>query len=453
MHNTELYLPGGGGPPVPRRPRAAPRRAAVPADVPQPQALPWKGVRWTLSYAALLLYVVIIVTYAIPYGQAVMVIALLGLAVEGTIRFPAFLGLFGAFVLLALLSQFSSPWPNAVREEALEFGKVWLIALVALTVLRDRRRVRLFMLVFLAAYAMYPVRGTLVNYFITGYNYWGRAVWNYIYANPNDLAALTLLQLSIAAAYYIAEPPGWLKRAALVGMVVLPLVILLTQSRGAFLGLLFFAVLALSTQRKKLRIVGFTAMVVVAATLVLPSSAWDRLGMVSTLGTGGVDALGQVDDMGSAEQRYQIWETSYRIIGDNAVSGVGWGAYQLANALYSPELGTMDTHSTYLNVAAELGIPGLLLFLCVIAVVVVRAEMVRRKLSRDDPIAAQQLRLLVLGLLGFLIAGIFASYARLTFLYLHLVLIWTLGEVSLRGVAHKPSRAPRRSPMPQLGSR
>jgi O-antigen ligase len=453
MHNTELYLPGGGGPPVPRRPRAAPRRTAVPADGPKPQPLPWKGVRWTLSYAALLLYVVIIVTYAIPYGEAVMVIALLGLAAEGTIRFPAFLGLFGALVLLAYMSQFSSPWPNPVRKEALEFGKVWLIALVAVTVLRDRRRVRLFMLVFLAAYAMYPVRGTLMNYFVGGYTIFGRALWNFIYANPNDLAALTLLQLSIAAAYYIAEPPGWLKRAALVGMVVLPLVILLTQSRGVFLGLLFFAVLAVSTQRRKLRLAGFTAMVVVAATLVLPSSAWDRLGMVTTLGSGGVDALGEVDDMGSAEERYQIWETSYRIIGDNAVSGVGWSAYPRANARYSPRLGARDTHSTYLNVAAELGIPGLLLFLCIIAVVVVRAEVVRRKLSRDDPIVAQQLRLLVIGLLGFLIAGIFASYSRLTFLYLHLVLIWTLGEVSLATYSRRTPRARRNSAIPQLGSR
>jgi O-antigen ligase len=455
MHNSsELFLPGGDRPPLPPRPRPParhPSSAAVTAPGMVP-LLPWKGVRWSVSYAALLLYVVVIVTYAVPFGQAVMIIALLGLVMEGSVRFPLFLGLFGAFVLLAFMSHFSSAWPAVVREEALEFGKVWLIALVAVSVLRDKRRVRLFMLLFLAAYALYPVRGTLINYFLSGYTIFGRAVWNYIYANPNDLAALTLLQLSIAAAYYVAEPPGWLKRAALVGMVVLPLVILLTQSRGAFLGLLFFGVLALSTQRKKLRIVGFVAMILVAAMLVLPSTAWDRLGMVKAIG-GGAETLGELDDQGSAEERYQIWETSFRIISDNPVTGVGWSAYPRANALYSPGLGARDTHSTYLNLTAELGFPGLLLFLCLIAAALARAEVVRRKLRETDPVAAQQLRLLVLGLLGFLIAGIFASYAKLTFLYLHLVLMWTLGEASLRyaASASRP-RPPRRgTAVAQLG--
>jgi O-antigen ligase len=455
MHNSsELFLPGGDRPPLAPRPRPAARRK--PADPAMasatPSGLPWKGITWSLSYAALLLYVAIIVTYAIPFGQAVMIIALLGLILEGTIRFPAMLGLFGAFVGLAFLSQFSSAWPAAVRQEAMESVKVWLIALVAVSVLRDRRRVRLFMLVFLAAYALYPVRGTLMNYFVHGYTIFGRALWNNIYANPNDLAALTLLQLSIAAAYYVAEPPGWLKRGALVGMVVLPLVILLTQSRGAFLGLLFFGVLALSTHRKKLKIVGFVAMVLVAATLVLPSTAWDRLGMVKALG-GGVESLGELDDQGSAEERYQIWETSFRIIADHPVTGVGWSTYPRANALYSPQLGARDTHSTYLTLAAEVGFPGLLLFLVLIAAAVARAEVVRRKLRERDPIAAQQLRLLVLGLVGFLIAGIFASYARLTFLYVHLVLIWVLGEASLRHAVSASRPRPRRrgTPLPQLG--
>jgi hypothetical protein len=99
------------------------------------------------------------------------------------------------------------------------------------------------------------------------------------------------------------------------------------------------------------------------------------------------------------------------------------------------------------------GFPGLLLFLVLIAAAVARAEVVRRKLRERDPIAAQQLRLLVLGLVGFLIAGIFASYARLTFLYVHLVLIWVLGEASLRHAVSASRPRPRRrgTPLPQLG--
>ena len=439
------------------------RRAAVPSTQRSPQtarsvasyrhapavpASPFKGVHWSLSYAALLLYVVVIVTYAVPYGYVIMSVALIGLLLEARLRLPAFLVLFGALVGLAFLSQFSSLWAPIVREESLEFGKLWLIALVAVCTLRDRPRARLFMLIFLGAFALYPVRGALVNYFVGGYSVQGRAIWNYIYANPNDLAALTLLALSVTAAFFVAEPRGWLRRLSFAGLVVLPILILLTQSRGVFIGLVFFAVVALAGHRNKIRIAGFAFVVLIASTMVLPSSAWERLGMVKTLGSGGVEALDKVNDEGSAGQRYEIWRTSFRIIRDHPVSGIGWSAYPRANALYAPRLGARDTHSTYLNIAAEIGIPGLLLFLLVIGVVATRAELARRRLVRLQPVDALQIRLLLLGLAGFLIAGVFGSYGKLTFLYLHLVLIWVITDLALRRNRARHMARPRQAVQP-----
>lgn len=426
--------PRGGG-----RIPSGNRRLVPPVQTRAPFSAPFRDVKWSVAYAALLLYIITIVTYRIPYGQPIMLVSLFGLVAERKIRIPAFMVAFGALFGLAILSALGSAWPELVREQSLELGKLWLIAFVAVSTLSDRRRVRLFMLVFLAAYALYPVRGALVNYFLGGYTIFGRAVWNYIYANPNDLAALTLLQLSVAAAFYAAEPPGWWRRAALAGLVVLPVLILLTQSRGAFVGLVLFGITAGVAHRRRFQLAGFAAILLLVASLVIPSSAWDRLGMVGTLGSAGTEALAELDDQGSAEQRYQIWQTSFRIIRDHPLQGVGWGAYPQANLRYNPELGARDTHSTYLNLAAEIGLPGLIIFLVTVGLTVGHAERVRRRIKATDPVSAQQIRLLLLGLGAFLVAGLFASYSALTFLYIHLVLIWVVAD--LNGSRRQPPRA------------
>ena len=387
----------------------------------------WPSVRWSLSFVALLAYLAVIVTYQFTIGTFVIGAGLAGLVIEPKgIRIPLFWILLLGMLVWGAIGYLSSPWPALVYEPLEVLWKLTLIALVAVSVLNDRGRIRVFMLAFVLFYALYPARGALFNFFLGGYTIYGRAVWNFIYRNPNDLGALTLLLLSMAAGLLVTERNKLTRYAAMVAVPVLALLVLLTGSRGAFLGLFVFGVLALSGERRKARLFGVLGAVGLAAVLLLPQSTWDRFGMLGDLGRGGTAAFEELEDQGSAEQRFEIWRTAVRIIGDYPFVGVGLGAYNAANEQYSPHLGRRDTHSTYLRITAEMGFPGLLLFLGMIASAVVPAERVRRRLKRIRPHSARQLYLLELGLLAFLVAGVFASYGKLTFLYLHLALIWAL---------------------------
>jgi hypothetical protein len=60
----------------------------------------------------------------------------------------------------------------------------------------------------------------------------------------------------------------------------------------------------------------------------------------------------------------------------------------------------------------------------IIVVTVRYAERVRRRAATRDPAGAHQLLLLEFGMLAYLVAGIWGSYAKLNMLYLHLVLLW-----------------------------
>lgn len=406
---------------------------------------PFQGIQWSLSFAALLVYLFVIVTYQLRIGDFVMALALIGLVFEKKgIRVPGLLIMLTLWLLWALLGWLASPWSALVYERIEVLWKLTLITLVAVAALNDRNRIRIFILAFVLFFALYPARGTLFNYFIGGYSIFGRAIWNFIYRNPNDLAALTLLQLSMAAGLLVTERNKLFRRAALVAVVTLAIVILLTQSRGVFIGLVGFGVLALAGEQRRARAIAVGGVIALTAVLLLPGDAWDRFGALGTLGTSGTEAFETMDDQGSAEQRFEIWKTAVRIIQDNIFTGTGMGTYGEANALYSPNLGARDTHSTYLNVLAETGAPGLLIFFGMIAAAVIPTERVRRRIKKLQPRSAQQLYFLELGLLGFMLAGVFASYAHLTFLYLHLAIMWGLATAHATELRQAQSPSPTR---------
>jgi O-antigen ligase len=416
--------------------------------------------RWSVAFVGVLAYIYAAVTYGFPIVGPSIVIALLGLTLERTrIVVPLFLVIFALFVAWAAAGYASSADPKTTVDQTIVLSKVLLIVFVIVNVLRDGWRLRTFIIFFLACFAAYPARGTLINYFLAGYTWFGRALWNFIYGNSNDLAALTFFPLSLAVGLALTEKPGWIKKLSFAGVGVLPLIILLTQSRGALIALVVSALLFFLTHARGRRLRSLLAAGALAVVIIpfVPQSAWERFGGMGALTS--AKTINAADPEGSAEARYNIWRVARVIISENGVSGIGLGAYPRAHAIYSPRLGVppaaigfRDTHSTYLNTAAETGIPGLLLFLSMILTVVVSCERVRRR-AKGTP-RAEQLLALELGLLAFLVAGIFGSFAKLSFLYIQLAVMWAVADVARRELELDPNtRAIRVTAEPTLNPR
>jgi O-antigen ligase len=403
-------------------------------------------VRWSVALVGFLVYIFVAVTYQLGIADVGMAVALAGLVLlPGLPRVPyPVIGLAGLY-LWGWVTWFSSDYGYIVKDELVTLGKLVLIVLVAVNVLRARASIRLYMILFLLFYAAYPARGTIFNY-LGGYTHFGRALWNFIYANSNDLAAITLLALSMAAGVLITERNKWFRLGAFAAVIVLTVIILLTKSRGVFLGLTFFAVFALLPQLKQLRRLGIIVMIAGGIAMLTPSDVFERLGGLKFLTS--TENLAEVDEERSAEQRYAIWKVSWAIIADHPLTGIGWGAYPQVHSTYAPMVdrtglagGPRDTHSTYFNLAAEMGFPGLLIFAALVAGTLLHTQRVRRRCRALLPRTAQQLFFLQVGLLGFLIAGIFASYSRISFLYLHLALMYAMAQACSDDMA-RLTRAP-----------
>lgn len=416
--------------PSPRRSYARPlNRAHHPASL-------LKDVRWTGTVAGFLLYLLVITSYRLPLGSFAIGVALFALAMQpGAIRFPPYLGWLTAFGIWAFVAAMQTGYPDLVQPQLVDLLKLCLIVLVAANSMRTKAQMRLFMVFFLGCFALWPLRGAMFNFFLYQSDMDGRAIWNQLYGNPNDLGAIALLQLSMAVMLLESERRGWVRNCAILGVILIPMLILMTQSRGVFLGLLIFIAITLAGQRRRLRLLFRVAVIAVLLATVVPSGVWDRFGTLRHATS--TTTLDEVDGAeGSARQRYEIWRVAWKISLDHPLTGVGLGAYKPNHEQYAlqPEFnptaqGGRDTHSLYLNVLAETGYPGFILYLGMLLTVLITAERTRRRCRGVLDSAARQILVLEAGLVAFLAAATFGSLPYLPHFLLHLVLLYGISTV------------------------
>jgi len=412
----------------------------------------------TLGMVAVGVYLWVIHSQKLPLSQAAIGVGLLALLIQREpVRVAPPLAWFGVFVAWSFMSAAASPYQDMALEGAWGYLKLWLIFLITANVAHTTRQLRAFMIIWLGLFALYPVRGTLFN-LLSSTSTQDRYAWNFIFSNPNDLATLTLPMFAMSVALLPRER-GWTRAAALAGSVLLPTIIVATQSRG---GIVAFAVMSLllfreglvrkqttpaaapRRRRSKAATVAVSLLAVVAIVIVAPKGVWKRLeGLRSVTDTENLQA---VDKEGSAEQRYEIWKVSWAISADHPLFGVGATVYPEVHKEYARSsrfkptaAGLRDTHSTYFNMLAEGGIIGLFLLLGMLGSTL--AGLRSAAASRTDD--AHLLRILGIGLIGFLLASVFATMQHVSFLYLYIALI-TIATRIVTPQAASPVRLPLR---------
>lgn len=101
--------------------------------------------------------------------------------------------------------------------------------------------------------------------------------------------------------------------------------------------------------------------------LILPQAAVERIQgttITYTVGYGKKAVVLEESSLG----RINIWKGAIRMIAANPLLGVGYGQFPLLINHYQPSLGgaQKDAHNTYLLIAAEMGIPTLVVFMMIV---------------------------------------------------------------------------------------
>ncbi|MDX8048648.1 O-antigen ligase family protein [Lentzea sp. BCCO 10_0798] len=215
--------------------------------------------------------------------------------------------------------------------------------------------------------------------------------------DPNDLAFFLVAALPLL----VALPARGRSRVVLLLLgAVLVAGAAATFSRGGGIALACALVWLIVRRALPVRAVVVTAAVAGVAALVFASTAQAELSR----------ALQEKSHIAgtNADTRMLRWQAASRMLADNPVLGVGPGGFrqEYASAGHNAEIDeqTPVAHNLFLEVAAELGIPGFALLIAFVAVGFVASERaLRRVADRREAVAVQA------ALIAVLVASIFLS--------------------------------------------
>jgi hypothetical protein len=219
----------------------------------------------------------------------------------------------------------------------------------------------------------------------------------------NYLATNLCLVIPLAFALAVQHRER-LQRALWLGAAgVLVFMVMLTGSRGGFLGLVVAGTIFVYRRRGALAAIGLVLVLVVAA---LPTSLGQR-----ALATLSSDTPAPSGLEASNEAHIALFWAALRMIADAPITGVGPYNFKEMSTRYTGLDVGLIAHNSYLELAAEVGLPVLALFLLVVTATFRGLAMgvrLRRPAGAPRDLAglAEALRS---GLAGFLVAGAFIS--------------------------------------------
>lgn len=205
------------------------------------------------------------------------------------------------------------------------------------------------------------------------------------YGDPNDLAFV--LATTLPLTLWLLRERRLLRPLAAAMIVVIALGIVFTYSRGALLGLGVGIVWLAFTERRRIPMLILAALVTVAAGVIFVGQDPSRTLRLEE----GFRAKDKVA-AANVDARLEAWGAAANLAGEHPLLGVGPGnfRYHFAEATKTPE-GTQSVtvvHNAYLDVAAELGLIALALFLMYIVGVFLRLTSARRQGSGPPGLAA-----------------------------------------------------------------
>jgi hypothetical protein len=181
--------------------------------------------------------------------------------------------------------------------------------------------------------------------------------------DPNYYAmlAVTVLPMSI----FFLRGSSYMERLfLLVTAASLVASTLLGASRGGFIGIVMCFIYVAIRLKRVIGTAVFAGAAMLFFLMVLPSSPLQRLFAPSREATY------------STSLRKELAKAGLEMIRQNPVTGIGVAKFRQLSADYNPDLGRIRLmgHNTYIEVAAEMGIPMLLVFITILVLTWRRAR-------------------------------------------------------------------------------
>jgi putative inorganic carbon (hco3(-)) transporter len=378
-----------------------------------------------VSYAGLFLFTIVL--YFRPYElfsslssltsmafwvavPTLLVFLLSQLALEGNLTArPREVNLALLLVLAALISMplalnRAEAWETFNRE----FIKAILMFIVIVNVVRTERRLKGMLYLALAVSCLVSINA-LNDYRSGRFAFEGYRITGSIggmLGNPNDMALHLVTILPIAVALVLSTRNYLTKVLYIFCAVLMVVAIVVTYSRGGFIGLVCVAgVLAWKFGRRNRLAVLLLAIVSIGLFISLaPGNYITRIASIFD---------SSLDPNGSSTARGELFKRSVVVALANPLLGIGMGNFHIVS------IREAVTHNAYTQVAAEMGIVASVIYTMFIAAPFKRLSQIIRETSSKG--RASRFYYLAIGLqvslIGYLVGSFFASVAYLFYVY------------------------------------
>src|SRR6266566_2257925 len=289
----------------------------------------------------------------------------------------------------------------------INFVRTVVMTLVIASSIRNARDLSRLMFVYCGVTVLYT--GVVLSRFQLGSGDTWR-LGRLFYYDANDMGTLIATAMPFALYFLLGQRRPIVRGLAGVGLAVLAVGLIRSGSRGGFIALL--------------------AVVFTAAS----DRYWQQIQTIFN--------PQQDYNLTSNEGRIKVWKRGLAYMIDNPVLGVGGQNFAVAEGTISPLARLQErgrgvrwgaAHNTFIQVGAELGVPGLLLFIGLIATAFRSLRRVTRLAGRSGPAGTDLSRLaqaLTAALIGFVTGSFFLSLAYHDILYTLLAFTLALAKIA-----------------------
>jgi O-antigen ligase len=298
-----------------------------------------------------------------------------------------------AALLFFLYMGFTIPFSFVISrasEQYLQFIKFFSIYLMMISCLDSEKRISIFFYLYLSMIALLFVEPFFLSLQGKGFQYNNHMMRLYgvtgFFAHPNQLGGITAANLPFFY-YMFFYSRSILKKTLFAALIIIAIyVVMLTQSRTAFVGVLAFFFFTWIMSKHKAAMISIILLSLVITYPLIPEQTKERF---STLGKT-TEIIAADDskyagdfDIGSMNSRWILFKRTITIFSEHPIMGIGMDCY---SSMAGRRWGSWSmTHNLYTQVLAELGLIGFFLFLYFLSRIYMNIKISKSILtSKDD---------------------------------------------------------------------
>ena len=313
----------------------------------------------------------------------------------------ALCGLFGLAIMVKL-STINTEGPGFIdKEYSLALTKISIMTLIGYYLLDSVQRIRIFLWVLFLS-QLYLTFEINVLYFVYGEN---RILWDDGFGslNNNGFAMSLLPCIGLAMIFSLYEKHPFLKWTAILCVLSSLHVVLLAESRGAYLGLLTIGGMAIYLLKWNARTLFIFFLLIIVAGFLVGESVQREFMTIF------VSQEAERDH--SSVSRYELWSMAFKVMMDNPGLGIGPGRFNDFFYLYhgGDDEKWKSPHNLYLRLGAECGVTALVFCIVFYATILLRCLLIMKSKKENDPFISGVVGGSFAGLLGFLVHCVFSD--------------------------------------------